>query len=220
MFRKVAVFAVTMMIAGTLFAEGQKPSQPTVRNMMAESNDPGGLQGEYRPSPLDRLNTNGANYVYTGRLPDKFKVIGLTDEQTAKIEALCKEARDTMQEMGKQVRETYKQTRDPKVYQEYGTKVQELAKQYDDKIMDALTDEQKAALKKIDELIKEQQDKSNEIYQEAHKKVAELKKQYDEKLGGLLTPEQKKILDDMMNPKPVPQVQGGEGKPVGDVVAF
>jgi len=224
MFRKIAVFAVTVMIAGSLLAEGNENPGGGKRISIGQGAAPQRIvtsdangEGAYRGT-LDRLNTNTSGWVYSGRLPEVYKLAGLTDEQRTSMEALCKEARDKMMQMNKEV--AYRTNHDPKFWQEQSAKIQALMKEYEEKIQDILTDEQKATLKKIQDLIKEQQDKSNEIYQEAHKKVMEMKKQYEVKLGEELTPEQKKALDELMNPKPVPPAPvGGQGKP-GEVVAF
>ncbi|HHN47061.1 MAG TPA: hypothetical protein ENN09_06425 [Planctomycetes bacterium] len=231
MFRKVAVAATLVLAAGAVLAaqeEGRRGERPgrgagvrDARGGGPESND----GAKYTPSALDRLTAGGgANWVYMGRTPDRLKLLNLTTEQAAAIEQLCKEARDKVMEFNRESQQLFRQRdRDPNVFQERREKLNEITSNYETKINDLLTDEQKEMLVKIDELIKAQQDEIRKMYEEMNKKVAEVKSQYDKKLVEMLTPEQKALLEQLMTPAvpaPVARPAGTQGAPADEVLAF
>lgn len=155
------------------------------------ANDPAGTRGVYSPSKLDSLADRDA-WIYTGRAPNVYKLLGLTDEQHQAVEQLVKEARDTFQ--------TCRQTRDPNVLRDQQKMADELKATYYTRILDLLTDEQRGLLEKIMALLAERQEKMNAVYQEMNARVQKLREEYDGKLVEFMTPEQVAQLDEILKP--------------------
>ncbi|MBN1807644.1 MAG: hypothetical protein JW909_01150 [Planctomycetes bacterium] len=210
MLRKVAGFTAVLVLASQLFA--QNGGGNVVRKSIGTD---GSAEGVYRATKLDRI-ASGSHWIYSGRTPVKYKMLNLTDEQSQAIDALVVEARDKIRELGEETRKLYQQTKDANVYKERAQKQQELQQTYETRILDVLTDDQKALLAKIEKLIEEQRSKIQEMYQELNKQMQKLREDYDKQLDGLLTPEQRKALDELLNPKPVVNPQGGPGTPVSN----
>ena len=206
MFRKTAALAALLLFAAQAFTgEGD----PNVGPGGATGND-----GVYRPGKIDRLAQGGNYWLYSGRVPMKYKLLNLTDEQDAAIEAVAKEAREAFMDMQKETRRIYKETRDASVYREQHKKTEELRLLYETRIKDLLTDEQKKLLEKIDELIAERQKEQQKIYQEMQEKIQKMREKFDAKLDEMLTPDQRAKLDELLAPA-TPTMHHRQGGPLG-----
>jgi Spy/CpxP family protein refolding chaperone len=143
----------------------------------------------------------GSRLLYGG-VPQVYKVLGLTDEQTKAIEAVCKEAqteyRQTMSEgHEKASADDYK-----KIAIARAEKQAELAKKYELRIADVLTAEQKAQLSKIKALAEQKSAEDKKIAETATAAYKEVLETYKKKLYAILPPEQaKKIEDEDKAPK-------------------
>ena len=160
-----------------------------------------------RGSVLDRIDARQTSWswLYSGKAPLKYKLLDLTNEQHAAVEEITLEAKDAWRELQRGTMRSYKENKDRSVFKQQRERMRELRETYQTRMTDVLTEEQRDALKKIEELSAERQAKIAEIYKETQAKVKELRASYDEKLLGLLTPEQKKCLKDLLNPSRPPK---------------
>jgi Spy/CpxP family protein refolding chaperone len=133
-----------------------------------------------------------------GGVPQAYAVLGLTDEQTKTIEALCKEGRAEYSETYKNMA-MHGQT-SPEEYQkkiaERREKQAAISAKYDLRMGEILTAEQKAQLSKIKALAEQKSAEDKKIAETAAAASKEALEMYKKKLYAILPPEQAKKIEE------------------------
>jgi hypothetical protein len=160
-------------------------------------------------SPLHMLGSIGnTSWIYSGRVPHAYRVLGLTEEQTAAVEELCTAARQEQREMSKTLyaNRTPGQRMDPEQMRERHRKFnemrEELADRFGKRLRDVLTEEQRQTLAKIEEVIEGWREEDEKIRQVMALALQKNRENHEEELEELLTEEQLEALQELRTNRP------------------
>jgi hypothetical protein len=133
----------------------------------------------------------GGRLVF-GAVPEVYTVLGLTDEQSNGIKALCKEAQAEF----RQATMTDRSARmTPESFQKRTEKQTEITRKYELKIAETLTADQKTQLGKIKELAEQKLAEDKKISETAAAAYKTVLETYQKKLYAILPPEQAKKVE-------------------------
>lgn len=133
-----------------------------------------------------------------GGVPQAYAVLGLTDEQTKAIEAICKEGRAEYSETYKSMAMHGQMSSDDyqKKIAERREKQAAISAKYDLRMGEILTAEQKAQLSKIKALAEQKSAEDKKIAETAAMASKEALEMYKKKLYAILPPEQAKKIEE------------------------
>jgi hypothetical protein len=162
-------------------------------------------------SPLRMIGpvSNSASWVYSGRVPTVYRILGLTDEQSAALEKLCSAVRQEYRDMSKQLyakgspgqRPNPEQMRER--HRKFGEMREELATRYTTRMHDVLTEEQRTLLAKIEDIGRRYHEEEKRIRDIMALATQQNRENHEDELVKALSEEQlaelKKLHDDRRN---------------------
>ena len=170
--------------------------------------------GAYSSLRLLASDARGSSWLYSGRVPRRYLILGLTNEQKAKLEEICTNARDEYRAAS---REMYGRERGKRLSAEqirersrkFNERREQMAKKYGDRMQDVLTDEQRAKCDQIDELMAKWREEDASIRKAMNLAMQQNRENYEQQLEGMLTDEQKAELKELSNWRGSPQNRKG-----------